>query len=262
MFSISPSRGHQWTIALAHACVPTHGIPALRRGGGRGGGCGSGRRAGAERIGGQQTATSRSRGGSNPKLDKAPRTPSGRGFSEEEKFLILDEFSLRKDILIPKSGQYKNTPDWQRAWEEIAAATNPLSPLVQRTPDEIRKKRHNMVIDARRELALEKHPLLRRRPQEKLLHIFTFFNKPGLGLPDLPLSASAFRAASGPPGMLKVTLGLLLHGQSSAAALRCGLLWPTGTPLAPRLHFPGGVEWLRAPGCLGHGNVGPMSEQR
>lgn len=176
-------------------------------------------------------------------------------FSEEGKFLILDEFSLRKDTLIPKSGRYKNTPAWRRAWEEIAA-TNSLGPLVQRTPDEIRKKWHNMVIDAHRELALEKHPLLHQRPQEKLFHIFAFFNKPGLGLPDLLLSATAFRAASGPPAMLKVTLGLLLHGQSSAAARRCGLLWPTGTPLAPRLHFPVGVERLGAPGCLGHGSVG------
>lgn len=179
----------------------------------------------------------------------------GVKFSEEGKFLILNEFSLCKDILIPKSGRYKNTPAWQRTWEEIAA-TNSLRPLVQCTPHKIRKKWHNMVIDARRELALEKHPLLRQRPQEKLFHIFAFFNKPGLGLPDLLLSAMAFRAARGPPGMLKVTSGLLLHGQSGAAALCCGLLWPTGTPLAPRLHFPGGVEQLRAPGCLGHGSVG------
>ncbi|XP_035196031.1 translation initiation factor IF-2-like isoform X1 [Oxyura jamaicensis] len=164
-------------------------------------------------------------------------------FSEEEKFLILEEFSLRKDILIPKSGRYKNTLDRQRAWEEIAAAVNSLSPLVQRTPDEIRKKWHNMVIDARKELAMEKHPLLRQRPQEKLFHnIFALFNKPSPQLPDPLLSGSSFRVTAagvpaGPPaplraagGMLEVAPDLLLHGQSGAAAPARRMLGTTGTP--------------------------------
>ncbi|XP_032054926.1 vegetative cell wall protein gp1-like [Aythya fuligula] len=164
-------------------------------------------------------------------------------FSEEEKFLILEEFSLRKDILIPKSGRYKNTLDRQRAWEEIAAAVNSLSPLVQRTPDEIRKKWHNMVIDARKELAMEKHPLLRQRPQEKLFHnIFALFNKPSPQLPDPLLSGSSFRVTAagvppGPPaplcvagGMLEVAPDLLLHGQSGATAPARGMLCATGTP--------------------------------
>ena len=157
-------------------------------------------------------------------------------FSEEEKFLILEEFSLHKDVLIPKSGRYRNTLDRQRAWEEIAATVDSLSPLVQRTPDEIRKKWHNMVINACRELAVEKHPLLCPWPQEQLFHnIFALFNKPGPGLLDPLLSALAFRAraANGPPGMLEVTPDLLLHGQSSAAAMGCGLLCPAGTPPAP-----------------------------
>ncbi|XP_032864091.2 uncharacterized protein LOC116965359 [Tyto alba] len=158
-------------------------------------------------------------------------------FSEEEKFLILEEFSLRKDILIPKSGRYKNTLDRQRAWEEIAAAVNNLSPLVQRTPDEIRKKWHNMVLDARRELAVEKHPLLRQRPQERLFHnIFALFNKPSPGLPDPLLSASTLRARtdSSPPGMLEAAPDLLLHGQSSAAASGHGPALPGGEPTSPQ----------------------------
>ncbi|XP_074743033.1 uncharacterized protein LOC141951115 [Strix uralensis] len=157
-------------------------------------------------------------------------------FSEEEKFLILEEFSLRKDILIPKSGRYKHTLDRQRAWEEIAAAVNNLSPLVQRTPDEIRKKWHNMVLDARRELAVEKHPLLRQRPQERLFHnIFALFNKPSPGLPDPLLSASPLRArADGSPlGVLEAAPDLLLHGQSSTASPGHDPLCPTGTPPAP-----------------------------
>ncbi|KAF1418976.1 hypothetical protein FQV24_0005362, partial [Spheniscus mendiculus] len=120
-------------------------------------------------------------------------------FSKEKKFLILEEFSLCKDILIPKSGWYKNTLAWQCAWEEITAAINSLSLLVRCMPDKICKKWHN--IDARRELAVEKHSLLCQRPQEELFHnVFTLFNKPGPGLPDPPLSASASRAraASGP----------------------------------------------------------------
>ncbi|KAF1587129.1 hypothetical protein FQV11_0015995, partial [Eudyptes moseleyi] len=87
-------------------------------------------------------------------------------FSEEEKFLILEEFSLCKDILIPKSGWYKNTLAWQCAWEEITAAINSLSLLVWCMPDEVCKKWHN--IDAHRELAVEKHSLLCQRPQEEL----------------------------------------------------------------------------------------------
>ncbi|KAK4812924.1 hypothetical protein QYF61_001039 [Mycteria americana] len=159
-------------------------------------------------------------------------------FSEEEKFLILEEFSLRKDVLIPKRGQCKNTVAQQCAWEEIAAAINSLSPLVRRTPAEIHKKRHNMVIDACRELAVEKHPLLRQRPQEKLFHsIFALFNKPGPGPPDPLLSASASRARAArgplPPRTLEVTLDLLRHGQSSTAAPGQGLLCPAGTPPVP-----------------------------
>ncbi|XP_075290558.1 uncharacterized protein LOC142362977, partial [Opisthocomus hoazin] len=120
-------------------------------------------------------------------------------FSEEEKFLILEEFSLRKDILIPKSGRYKNTVVRQRAWEEIAAAVNSLSPLVQRTPDEIRRKWDNMVLDARRELAVEKHPLLRQRPREKLFrNIFALLNAPGPA-PPLPAAVLGARAAGGAP---------------------------------------------------------------
>nr|XP_006134846.1 uncharacterized protein LOC102456426 [Pelodiscus sinensis] len=120
--------------------------------------------------------------------------PKRLKFSEEEKFLILEEFSLRKDILIPKSGRYKNTMDRQRAWEEITAAVNSLSPLVQRTPDEIRKKWHNMVVDARKELTTVKHPLLRQRPQERLFHnIFALFNKTGPELAEPLLPGPALR---------------------------------------------------------------------
>ncbi|XP_007490526.2 uncharacterized protein LOC103091946 [Monodelphis domestica] len=121
-------------------------------------------------------------------------------FSEEEKIVILEEFSLRKDILIPKSGRYRNTMDRQRAWEEITMAVNSLNPLVQRTPDEVRKKWKNMIIDARKELATAKHPVLRRRPQERLFYnIFALFNKTGAELPE-PLYAAgpAFRT-KGPP---------------------------------------------------------------
>lgn len=122
-------------------------------------------------------------------------------FSEEEKFLILEEFGLHKDILIAKSSWYKNTMAWQCTWEEIVAAVDSLSPLVQRTPDEIRKKWQNMVIDICRELAVEKHLLLHQWPQEKLLHnIFTLFNKPSPGLLELLLTATAFRARTAPPG--------------------------------------------------------------
>lgn len=122
-------------------------------------------------------------------------------FSEEEKFLILEELSLLKDIVIPKSGWYKNTLAWQRAWEEITAAVNSLSPLAWCTPNKICKKWHNVVMDACRELAVEEQPLLHQWPQEKLFHSFSLFNKPGLGISDPLLSALAFRAraASGPP---------------------------------------------------------------
>ncbi|XP_020852314.1 uncharacterized protein LOC110215291 [Phascolarctos cinereus] len=111
-------------------------------------------------------------------------------FSEEEKIVILEEFSLRKDILIPKTGRYRNTSDRQQAWEEITMAVNSLNPLVQRTPEEVRKKWKNMILDARKELATAKHPLLRRRPQERLFHnIFALFNKTGSELPE-PLYAA------------------------------------------------------------------------
>nr|XP_020670154.1 myb/SANT-like DNA-binding domain-containing protein 4 [Pogona vitticeps] len=90
-------------------------------------------------------------------------------FSDEEKFLILEEFTLRKDILVPKNGRYKNTADRQQAWEEIARAVNSLNPVVQRTPEEIRKKWKNMVVDAQKELMMEKHPLLRKQPRDQLL---------------------------------------------------------------------------------------------
>ncbi|KAM7089834.1 uncharacterized protein J5F26_011857 isoform 2-T2 [Ciconia maguari] len=156
-------------------------------------------------------------------------------FYEEEKFLILEEFSLRKDVLIPKSGRCKNTLPRQRAWEEIAAAVNSLRPLVWRMPDEIHKKWHNMVIDVCRELAVEKHPLLRQRPQEKLFPA------------SLPSSTSLARGrrtrCSQPrppergqpvaPGTLEVTLDLLWHGRSSTAAPGQGLLCPAGTPPVP-----------------------------
>ncbi|XP_051832308.1 uncharacterized protein LOC127548778 [Antechinus flavipes] len=121
-------------------------------------------------------------------------------FSEEEKIVILEEFSLRKDILIPKTGRYRNTSDRQQAWEEITMAVNSLNPLVQRTPEEVRKKWKNMILDARKELATAKHPLLRRRPQERLFHnIFALFNKTGSELPE-PLYATGpgFRT-KGPP---------------------------------------------------------------
>ncbi|XP_030316688.1 vegetative cell wall protein gp1-like [Calypte anna] len=180
-------------------------------------------------------------------------------FSEEEKFLILEEVSLRKDILIPRSGRYKNTPARQRAWEEIAAAVSSLSPLVHRTPDEIRRKWDNMVIDARRELAMQKHPVLRQRPQKQLSHnILALFDKPGPGLPEPPLSASTFgvRAASdpsSPPTMLEVTPDLLLHGQSSTAAPGRGLL----CPMEPS---PASGPMLES--CLSAASKAPNSKER
>ncbi|XP_068956915.1 uncharacterized protein [Petaurus breviceps papuanus] len=121
-------------------------------------------------------------------------------FSEEEKIVILEEFSLRKDILIPKTGRYRNTTDRQRAWEEITAAVNSLNPLVQRTPEEVRKKWKNMILDARKELATAKHPLLRRRPQERLFHnIFALFNKTGAELPEPLCPAGPGFRTKGPP---------------------------------------------------------------
>ncbi|XP_036614612.1 uncharacterized protein LOC118849724 [Trichosurus vulpecula] len=120
-------------------------------------------------------------------------------FSEEEKIVILEEFSLRKDILIPKTGRYRNTTDRQQAWEEITMAVNSLNPLVQRTPEEVRKKWKNMILDARKELATAKHPLLRRRPQERLFHnIFALFNKTGSELPEPLFTAGSGFRTKGP----------------------------------------------------------------
>ncbi|XP_043855154.1 uncharacterized protein LOC122751964 [Dromiciops gliroides] len=121
-------------------------------------------------------------------------------FSEEEKIVILEEFSLRKDILIPKTGRYRNTMDRQQAWEEITMAVNSLNPLVQRTPEEVRKKWKNMIIDARKELATAKHPFLRRRPQERLFHnIFALFNKTGSEVPEPLYPAGPGFRTKGPP---------------------------------------------------------------
>ncbi|XP_074062551.1 uncharacterized protein LOC141501974 isoform X2 [Macrotis lagotis] len=111
-------------------------------------------------------------------------------FSEEEKLVILEEFSLRKDVLVPKTGRYRNTADRQRAWAEIAAAVNALNPLVQRSPEEVRKKWKNMILDARKELASARPPLLRRRPQERLFHhISALLERPGPDAPEPGLRA-------------------------------------------------------------------------
>ncbi|XP_044296804.1 uncharacterized protein LOC123028693 [Varanus komodoensis] len=130
-------------------------------------------------------------------------------FSDEEKFLILEEFSLRKDILMPKNGRYKNTADRQQAWEEIATAVNSLNPLVQRTPEEIRRKWKNMVVDARKEQTIEKHPLLRGQPRDRLFrNIFALLNT----------SDGAFSQP-------------LLYGPPRRAAPSSGSPPPTGKPL-------------------------------
>ncbi|XP_077776191.1 uncharacterized protein LOC144325778 isoform X2 [Podarcis muralis] len=150
------------------------------------------------------------------KETREPRKPAGRGgganmatakakrikFSDEEKFLILEGFALRKDILIPKSGRYSNTVARQRAWEEIAAAVNSLNPLIQRTPQEILKKWKNMVVDARKGLSVEKHPLLQRQPRERLFRdIVALLNKTDPALPRPLLYSPGLRAESpGSPG--------------------------------------------------------------
>ncbi|XP_061458592.1 uncharacterized protein LOC133373198 [Rhineura floridana] len=129
-------------------------------------------------------------------------------FSDEEKFLILEEFALRKDILIAKSGRCSNTTDRQRAWEEIAAAVNSLNPLIQRTPEEIRKKWKNMVVDARKGLTVEKHPLLRRQPRERLFHnIFALLNQTDNALPNPLLYGCRLRnePSGSPPGSASPT---------------------------------------------------------
>ncbi|KAM9097256.1 uncharacterized protein ACOB8E_000589 isoform 1-T1 [Sarcophilus harrisii] len=77
---------------------------------------------------------------------------------------------------------------------------NSLNPLVQRTPEEVRKKWKNMILDARKELATAKHPLLRRRPQERLFHnIFALFNKTGSELPEPLYAAGPGFRTKGPP---------------------------------------------------------------
>nr|XP_042697507.1 uncharacterized protein LOC101951272 isoform X2 [Chrysemys picta bellii] len=204
--------------------------------------------------------------------------PKRLKFSEEEKFLILEEFSLRKDILIPKSGRYRNTMDRQRAWEEITAAVNSLSPLVQRTPDEIRKKWHNMVIDARKELTTVKHPMLRQRPQERLFHnIFALFNKTGPELAEPLLLGPGFRTkpSSGPAGtavplcaaegMRETSSDLFLRSQNDGLQLSQGnkllckteVLLDADKEMAPGTGCPG-KSFIRMPGdpqpsdlCLG-----------
>ncbi|XP_065595064.1 myb-related transcription factor, partner of profilin-like [Cyrtonyx montezumae] len=190
-------------------------------------------------------------------------------FSEEEKFLILEEFSLRKDILIPKSGRYRNTQDRQRAWEEIAAAVNALSPVVRRTAEEIRRKWHNMVLEARRELAAHKHPLLRQRPQERLFHhIFALFNKPApplapsFGLPaaapDLPPHGPAPDGFPGPEDRLQPPPGPAAPPQGTAPGP------PPGNPEPPRVKCPPSpalawpcLEAMASPASLGTGSPGP-----
>ncbi|KAM6052359.1 uncharacterized protein VSU04_011739 isoform 2-T2 [Chlamydotis macqueenii] len=162
--------------------------------------------------------------------------PRRMKFSEEEKFLILEEFRLRKDILIPENGRYKNTLARRRAWEEIAAAVNSLSPLVRRSPEEIRRKWHNMVDDARRELAVGKNPLHRQRPQQKLFHsIFALFNKPIPRVLDPMISAPdpRARASSSSPRTQEAASDLLPQGQSSDATPGHRLLCPVGSPAAP-----------------------------
>ncbi|XP_072207439.1 uncharacterized protein [Excalfactoria chinensis] len=202
-------------------------------------------------------------------------------FSDEEKFLILEEFSLRKDILIPKSGRYRNTQDRQRAWEEIAAAVNALSPVVRRTAEEIRKKWHNMVLDARRELAADKHPLLRQRPQERLFHhIFALFNKPGpppapsFGLPAaapelLPHGPAPDRFPGSEERRLPGTESRLQPNPGPAAPRAAppqgaALGPPPGNPEPPRVKCPLSpalawpcLEAMASPASLGTGSPGP-----
>lgn len=218
---------------------------------------------------------------SPPQGGMSAAKPKRIKFSDEEKFLILEEFSLRKDILIPKSGRYRNTQDRQRAWEEIAAAVNALSPVVRRTAEEIRKKWHNMVLDARRELAADKHPLLRQRPQERLFHhIFALFNKPGpppapsFGLPaaapeplprgpapesfpgpeerPLPGAESRLQPAPGPAAPRAA------QPQGAAPGP------PPGNPEPPRVKCPPSpalawpcLEAMASPASLGTGSPGP-----
>uniref|UniRef100_A0A6J0VHF0 Myb/SANT-like DNA-binding domain-containing protein n=1 Tax=Pogona vitticeps TaxID=103695 RepID=A0A6J0VHF0_9SAUR len=151
-------------------------------------------------------------------------------FSDEEKFLILEEFTLRKDILVPKNGRYKNTADRQQAWEEIARAVNSLNPLVQRTPKEIHKKWKNMVVDARKELTMEKHPLLRKQPRDRLFQdIFALLHKADGAMPKPSLydSGSGTEASESPPstrmpacwaeGLLKPPCLRHLHGDGRNA---------------------------------------------
>ncbi|CAI5797395.1 Hypothetical predicted protein [Podarcis lilfordi] len=160
------------------------------------------------------------------KETREPRNPASRGgganmatakakrikFSDEEKFLILEGFALRKDILIPKSGRYSNTAACQRAWEEIAAAVNSLNPLIQRTPQEILKKWKNMVVDARKGLSVEKHPLLQRQPRERLFRdIVALLNKTDPTLPRPLLYGPDLRAES--PGSPRGDASPTIHAE-------------------------------------------------
>ncbi|XP_072455922.1 uncharacterized protein [Notamacropus eugenii] len=166
-----------------------------------------------------------------PRVTMTTSKPKRMKFSEEEKFVILEEFSLRKDVLVPKTGRYRNTSERQRAWQEIAAAVNALSPLVQRTPDEVRKKWKNMILDARKELAAAKHPLLLRRPRERLSHdIFALLNKTGPEPPEsLDATGPGFRTRgpAGPSGPACKAEGLLDPVPSSVLRPQGGGIEPS-----------------------------------
>lgn len=275
--SVRPPRGSRCSAPVpapprrgtGRGTSASRGGPARRKVSSGGGGVGS-----AER-GGPTEPPSPLQGGMSAAKPKRIK------FSDEEKFLILEEFSLRKDILIPKSGRYRNTQDRQRAWEEIAAAVNALSPVVRRTAEEIRKKWHNMVLDARRELAADKHPLLRQRPQERLFHhIFALFNKagpppaPSFGL---PAAAPELLPHGPPPDRFPGPEERPLPGAESRLRPNPGPAAPRaappqgaapgpppGNPEPPRVKCPPSpalawpcLEAMASPASLGTGSPGP-----
>jgi hypothetical protein len=85
------------------------------------------------------------------------KRPRKRNFTSNEVLTLIEEFTCRKDLLQSKFKSTITNQNKQKAWAEVTAAVNAVSP-VERSVADVKEKWGKLASEARTQLRSRKHP--------------------------------------------------------------------------------------------------------
>ncbi|XP_015193823.1 nuclear apoptosis-inducing factor 1-like [Lepisosteus oculatus] len=152
-------------------------------------------------------------------------------WTEEEKAILLKEYSRRKEILTSKFNPAVTSVIKQKHWKEITDCVNSQNPTVKRTIQEVKKKYENLSTAAKKEYRELRKAATKRAPQEPSQ----------LSGPSPLQTVSVSSSPALPPRIVAVSSFVLPTSRPQAPLPRPPLLVPRPRQVTPVLQPPRAV---------------------